>query len=108
MAPSPTFNWLCVFCSAADILAHAAQIRAANLLPKASRAAAIPIQKKLPSHNGIGIRNTPSDDRSTSDPFLNQTSAAGNMDLERNFPYQLESSEVPSSRIGRFFHYGGA
>jgi aarF domain-containing kinase len=36
MPPGPVYNWLCVVCSAADILSHAARIRASQLAPRSS------------------------------------------------------------------------
>ena len=34
MPPSPAYNWLCVLCSAANILSHAARHRSSQLNPK--------------------------------------------------------------------------
>ena len=34
MPPSPAYNWLCVLCSAANILSHAARHRTSQLTPK--------------------------------------------------------------------------
>jgi aarF domain-containing kinase len=36
MPPGPVYNWLCVVCSAADILSHAARIRTSQLAPRSS------------------------------------------------------------------------
>jgi len=39
MPPGPAFNWFCVLYSAADILSHAARIRASQLSPTTSHVA---------------------------------------------------------------------
>jgi hypothetical protein len=36
MPPGPAYNWICVVCSAADILSRAARIRASQLAPRSS------------------------------------------------------------------------
>lgn len=36
MPPGPAYNWLCVVCSAADIISRAARIRATQLAPRSS------------------------------------------------------------------------
>jgi len=176
MPPSPAYNWLCVLCSAANILSHAARHRASQLAPKSAAilpypntqpksSDKIPKKARASVQDPVIFKNTPTtvnrvtlqhenitEDRhanfqperglesvsaslSTPEPVVEEQDnatalfAQGEVSIYhqelndtltgRYQPHQLkaqaytpalrnlQSSKVPSSRIGRLFHYGG-
>lgn len=157
MSPGPAYNWLCVLHSAAEILAHAARYKAAQLCPAALR--------KHQSTGGVTDESAPQVDRSerkpawqeivqkyyevlperSTDTSLVTRSSSAKPEVQNDVhnirPVRLQNclpsvalhsfstiqeavhslptavtpqasrilkpSKVPSSRIGRLFHYGG-
>jgi hypothetical protein len=61
MPPGPVYNWLCVVCSAADILSHAARIRASQLAPRSytlpPKSRRRPTERKSPDDTTTGASN---------------------------------------------------
>ncbi|KAK0480292.1 ABC1-domain-containing protein [Armillaria novae-zelandiae] len=146
MPPGPAYNWLCVLASAADILGHAARIRASQVAGRRSvlvartknRDAApegnkVKIEESIrPLQGGQSIEpvaltrdsalpweiaaaeETPP----TNEVILNhheEPVVESVLSYETVQPEEIQapptrslsSSKVPSSRIGRLFHYGG-
>lgn len=115
------FGFLCVLHSVFDILSHAAKIRAAQI---AGTTPLVPIttgkrthQVEATSSSVVDLKpeNLPSRDV-IYDPVTlvssNNKSEGSNVLppalQDVSVPTQhLQSSKVPSSRIGRLFHYGG-
>ena len=73
MPPGPTYNWLCVVCSAADILSRAARIRASELAPRST----LTTTKKRKA-SGAGSNETFNDIASNV-----STASSGNFDVAR-------------------------
>ncbi|KAK0235722.1 ABC1-domain-containing protein [Armillaria nabsnona] len=151
MPPGPAYNWLCVFSSAADILGHAARIRASQIAGRRSvlvartknrDAPAPPEENKikieenvrplqdgrltgpialagdsiLPREISADVEEIPPTNEAVpnhhEDPVVESISyetVQPNYAEEIQAPptRNLSSSKVPSSRIGRLFHYGG-
>ena len=132
MPPGPAYNWLCVAYSALNILSHAAHHRAAQVTQRAAARATTAADTKSrqephSTENDVKLTNAPSNEASS---MLNTTPSEGvqlgisDLQIDKvemivgRAPHKqppiysiparnLQSSKVPSSRIGRLFHYGG-
>ncbi|KAF8130305.1 ABC1-domain-containing protein [Boletus edulis] len=160
MPPSPAFGWLCVVHTIADIAFRAAQIRAAQALPKSPSQVPLTVARESKSYGGPTKPHSGINTRASTEPLLHPhvagitgapeiSAAEGSAVNEEPGPRQikdltgyqenilspkpsaatesntvpvfpsvdpentdhaarnLQSSKVPSSRIGRLFHYGG-
>ncbi|KAH8831183.1 ABC1-domain-containing protein [Flagelloscypha sp. PMI_526] len=129
MPPGPAFNWFCTLSTAADIISHAAKIRASQVYRQPSLRTALaspkplpPVQELVIEHNFPAEELKPSPTNATLaeavpevvenvmelEPVRQPTTPRFIEHPEIVFQSQnLQSSKVPSSRIGRMFHYGG-
>ncbi|KAG7086762.1 hypothetical protein E1B28_002694 [Marasmius oreades] len=134
MPPGPAYNWLCVLSSVADIASHAVRYRATQLSTRRLDVAGTtistetvprfpPIESgpvpapppKLDIHPALDGQDSHYSDVQDYTPTAVEQSSS--LPLEPSFPFSqeptvvhtrnLQSSKVPSSRIGRLFHYGG-
>ncbi|KAF8228088.1 ABC1-domain-containing protein [Tricholoma matsutake] len=150
MPPGPAYNWLCVVCSATDIISRAARIRATQLAPRSSPLTAKKRKESPEGRSQKSLHDTEADAPELQVPPSVALSSTGSTEAVQNLtrhesgssleippdkwkssalggihpdesplaynvdppPYSLpsrnlQSSKVPSSRIGRLFHYGG-
>ncbi|KAG7450996.1 ABC1-domain-containing protein [Guyanagaster necrorhizus] len=145
MPPGPAYNWLCVLSSAADILGHAARIRASQIAGQRSVLVSRMNNRDAPALEENKIKTEENVRPVVTEPFVltrvsilprefsaevksvEETQEIREDSVVDSIPYEtapptqaeeiqaplvfptrnLSSSKVPSSRIGRLFHYGG-
>ncbi|KAK0495330.1 ABC1-domain-containing protein [Armillaria luteobubalina] len=151
MPPGPAYNWLCVLSSAADILGHAARVRASQIAGQRSVLVARTRNRDAPapapegnkikieenvrplqggrliepvalSRDSIPLEIAAAPDveetpptieaipNHREDPVVESISTYETVqpeEIQAPPTRNLSSSKVPSSRIGRLFHYGG-
>lgn len=75
MPPGPAYNWLCVACSAADIISRAARIRASQLAPRSSPVTA----KKRKESPGGRLQNSLQDNKADASSISSNSLDAANV-----------------------------